>query len=427
MTMKNRFLQLLTLLAFSSSLLFAASITGTVTNKTTNKPAAGESVTLLNMASGMEEAGKTKTDSSGHFKLDAPGNGPFMIRVDHQKSAYYKNISPGTTTADLSIYDVAAKVEGILTEANILRVEAQSGKLTVAEIYYVKNNSQPARTQQSDRTYEIYIPAEAVLDNTEAMGPSGMAIPITPVQLAEKGHYALNFPIRPNDGDNGTSYQLVWHVNYSGSYKVAPKLHFGAGEVAVMLPKSMSLKPGASSALKSTADVDGAQTWLAKDVSPTQSVEFAVSGTGSLPQEAPQGSGPMGGNGEAAGANAPVTNGPGGGLGTPIDTPDALQKYKYWILGSLAVILAIIAGFMLRKPANTGVKVVMETSEPGVLPLTHSSDNPVHPLTHATNLIASIKEELFMLEAERIQGKLTEEEYASHKAALEVLMRRALR
>lgn len=431
--MKNRFLQLVTFLAFSSSLLLAASITGTVTNKTTNKPAAGETVTLLNLSSGMEEVGSTKTDSKGHYKLDASGSGTMMIRVDHQKSPYYKNVAQGTTTADVVIYDVAAKVDGISTDANILRIEAQSGKLTVAEIYYVSNNSQPARTQQSDRTYEVYIPAEAVLDSTEAMGPSGMSIPITPSSLAEKGHYALNFPIRPNGGDkgeNGTTYQIVWHVNYSGSYKISPRLLLGAGEVAVMLPKSMSLKPGTSSSLHATSDVDGAQTWLAKGASPTQSLEFTVSGTGTLPQDAQQGGGAMGGNGEAAGANAATTNGPGGGLGAPIDTPDALQKYKYWILGGLAVILAIIAGFMLRKPANAGPQamVAAPTEEPGTLPKVHSIETPLHPdPAYSHNLITSLKEELFTLETERIQGKVTDEEYASHKAALEVLMRRALR
>ena len=45
---------------------FAAQITGTVTNGTTNKPSSGDEVTLLSLASGMEEVGKTKTDSQGH-------------------------------------------------------------------------------------------------------------------------------------------------------------------------------------------------------------------------------------------------------------------------------------------------------------------------------------------------------------------------
>jgi hypothetical protein len=37
-----------------------------------------------------------------------------------------------------------------------------------------------------------------------------------------------------------------------------------------------------------------------------------------------------------------------------------------------------------------------------------------------------MKEELFALETDRLQGRLTENEYVEQKAALEVVMRRAL-
>jgi hypothetical protein len=85
---------------------------------------------------------------------------------------------------------------------------------------------------------------------------------------------------------------------------------------------------------------------------------------------------------------------------------------------------------MLRKPANQGAlpDVAAPTSEPGTLPLVHSRETPLHPSPgDSSNLIASLKDELFTLEAERIQGKVTEEEYANHKAAIEILMKRALR
>jgi len=37
-----------------------------------------------------------------------------------------------------------------------------------------------------------------------------------------------------------------------------------------------------------------------------------------------------------------------------------------------------------------------------------------------------MKEELFTLETDRLQGRLTEQEYLEQKAALEVVLRRAL-
>jgi hypothetical protein len=48
----------------------AATLTGTVTNGTTNKPAAGDEVILIKLASGMEEAGHTKADAQGKFSLN---------------------------------------------------------------------------------------------------------------------------------------------------------------------------------------------------------------------------------------------------------------------------------------------------------------------------------------------------------------------
>jgi hypothetical protein len=40
--------------------------------------------------------------------------------------------------------------------------------------------------------------------------------------------------------------------------------------------------------------------------------------------------------------------------------------------------------------------------------------------------LAALKDELFELESDRIQGKLTAAQYAEHKAAFDVVLRRAL-
>ena len=65
------------LLASSGS--FAAQITGTVTNATTNKPSMGDEVILLSLASGMQEVAKTKTDSQGHYFADNLPAGNYAV------------------------------------------------------------------------------------------------------------------------------------------------------------------------------------------------------------------------------------------------------------------------------------------------------------------------------------------------------------
>ena len=81
----------------------AQNITGTVTNGTTGKPAAGDEVTLLSLSQGMQEIGTTKTDAQGKFSFPAPADqAPHMVRVTHGGVNYFPQggpLMPGATTA----------------------------------------------------------------------------------------------------------------------------------------------------------------------------------------------------------------------------------------------------------------------------------------------------------------------------------------
>ncbi len=55
---------LLIILSLTLASAAAQTLTGTVTNGTTNKPAAGDEVILINLANGMDVAGSTKADSN---------------------------------------------------------------------------------------------------------------------------------------------------------------------------------------------------------------------------------------------------------------------------------------------------------------------------------------------------------------------------
>jgi hypothetical protein len=51
---------------------------------------------------------------------------------------------------------------------------------------------------------------------------------------------------------------------------------------------------------------------------------------------------------------------------------------------------------------------------------------PQYAPGHSGQLLAGLKDELFALETERLEGKLSEAEYAEQKAALEQVLKRAL-
>ena len=414
----------------TGALAFAGTINGTVTNKTSGKVSAGDKVTLLSLTAALEELQTTKTDASGHFKVTTPSEAPYLIKVEHQKGAYFKNVPPGTTQVEITVYDVAAKVEGVSTEADVLRVEADNGQLKVTENYFVKNTSSPPRTESNEHGYEVVLPADAVLEGAATVGPSGMPLAATPDPISPKGHYSFSFPIRPNEGESGTRFQLTYHVPYSGSYKFAPKLMQGSDNFAIILPKSMKFEPGAGTSFQTVPDNVDAQTFLMREVKPGQPLTFTVSGTGSMPREtqgaaaaSPGAGGPMTAGADGADQSGPGGK-PGGGLGNPIDTPDPLNKYKYWILAGLALVLAAAAAFLMRKPAGAAVAaadVPMTPIEPQV-----AAFSSVDAKTKSHLLLDALKEELFAIESEKIAGKLGPEEYVEVKAALETVLRRAL-
>jgi hypothetical protein len=415
------------MVAAFSGFALADSITGTVTNKTTNKPAAGDEVVLIRLQQGMQEASRTKTDSHGNFTLDVTDQGIHLVRVTHDKAAYFRPAPPGTQSVEIDVYNAAAKVKGVSGEAEVLRLQTDpSGKaLHVIENFFVKNDSNPPLTQFSDRPFEFYLPEGAVVEGSAALAPGGMPVQATPTPLGDANHYAFVFPIRPGE----TRFQITYRLPYSGSFKFSPRVAIPTDTIAIMMPKSMTFSPGPSAPYAAVTEETTAQTYVARSVAPSQALDFTVSGTGQMPRDAgtaaTAGSGGGDASGQPAGGSASTASSaatdtrPGGGLGTPLDpegTNDPWAKYKWWILGGLGLVMAAGAGFMLTGNAQKPVIV------PDVGAVTGGAVVSARP----DSLLAAMKEELFALESDRLQGRLTESEYVEQKAALEVVLRRAL-
>ncbi len=403
---------------------FAATpITGVVTNKTTNKPSAGDDVVLIRLQQGMQEATHTTTDARGHYKLDVPDDGVHLVRVTHQKATYFKPAPPGTQSVDLDVYDAAPKIEGVSVSVEEFHIEAADTELHIVEIMQVLNESSPKRTQFGPAGFDFYLPADARILRTGAVTEGGMPVQTPAVPVGDPGHYTFLFPVRPGE----TQFAVLYNVPYSKSLKLAPRLATPVKTLAIILPNSMKFTPGSSSPYAAGPASDR-QTWMAQDIATTQQLDFTVSGTGSLPQQSdaqpgpggpqsPQGQTPADANaGAGVDANGnPDTTKFGGGMGKPID-PDAdhdpWSKYKWWILGGLALLMAAAAGVLLRRPSPSAAQ-----------PLPYT---PVPAAGSPTNVQQALKEEFFALETDRLQKKISEEEYAAHKAALDAVLLRAL-
>jgi len=426
--LKSLLLPVLASAVFTLPASAAGTITGVVTNKTVNKPAAGDDVVLIRLAQGMQEAARTKTDAKGHFKLDVPDDGMHLVRVTHDKANYFRPAPPGTESVEVEVFNSAAKVAGVTTEANLFRVQTEPGGkgLKVVEHFFIKNDSTPQRTQFSERSFEFTLPEGAVIEGSAALSQGSMPVQSPPIPLAEKGHYAFVFPLRPGQ----THFQISYRLPYSGSFQFSPTELMATDTVVVMMPKAMKFD-GGNTPFNAITDEVEAQTYVARSLPAGAAVGFTVSGTGELPRQTDTNGRPspdQGASGGPATADASAgavpaaagtaDNKPGGGMADPINTPDPLTKYKWWIIAGIALLLAVGAGVMLRGgPAASTEAITGTPSAP--LPMQTG-------VASATTLESVLRDELFSLETDRLSGRIPEEEYLRARAAFDIVLQRAI-
>jgi hypothetical protein len=420
-----------------ASLASAQTLTGTVKNSTTGKPSAGDDVVMFKLGQGMEESGRTKTDAKGQFsfKLD-DAQSPHLIRAIHQDVTYHRMAPPGTTSVAIEVYDAAKKVDGIEVVADIMRIQAEQGQILVTREFGVQNTSNPQRTQMNERNLEFYIPdgAHVIDDSATATTEGGNPLKSAPVPEGEKNRYSFIFPLRPGL----TRFEVSYQLPYSGSANLDPKSIYPLQHFVVMLPKAMQFNTAATSAgfkLINYPSEPTASVQVASNTTPGQNLAFKVSGEGTLETAQENGAQGTGEDGPTSAPGAQSSNRPGGGLGPPIDAPDPLQKYRWWILGGFAAVLLIGGVYVASRQQSAAGAVrsqragsIMQEEddyEPAAVSVLQSRSSAVARPTSL--LMEGIKEELFQLEVERKQGQISQADYEKAKSALDQTLDRALK
>ena len=418
----------------------AQTLTGTVKNATTGKPAAGDEIVLLKLGQGMEEAGRTKADAKGQFsfKLD-DAQSPHLVRAIHQDVTYHRMAPPGTTSVELEVYDVGKKIDGIVVVADIMRVQASQGQMAVTREFGVQNTSKPPRTQMNERNLEFNVPdgAHVIDDSATATTENGNPLKSAPVPEGEKNRYSFIFPLRPGL----TRFEVTYELPYSGSANIDPKSLYPLEHFVVMTPKAMQFAAASSASFKliNYPNEPDANVQVASNTTPGQNLAFKVSGEATL--ETGQESGAQGqGDGDESSppssGSAQSNNRPGGGLGPPIDAPDPLQQYRWWILGGFAAVL-VLGGIYVASRQQSAARTLARQKPSAPAAMQEEDDyEPAEVATavasraHArptSMLMEGVKEELFQLEVERKQGQISEAEYAMARAALDQTLERALK
>jgi hypothetical protein len=426
-----------------TSLAAAQNITGTVTNATTGKPSAGDQVTLLSLSQGMQEVGDTKSDAHGHFSLKSPADdrAPHMVRVTHDGVNYFPQggpLMPGSTTAELTVYDAAKKVDGLSQTVEVDRLQSDGKQLQGISLYALTNKSEPPRTLANDKgTFEFVLPDGAEVESAQAKGPGGQPIATDTAPASQKNHYLLTYPLRPGE----TQFQISYHLPYSGAAGISPKPLGDVQHFVVMMPKSMTFTPKDAQQFQAMSDPQSV-IMVATNVKPGQDLSFRVAGTGIFQADSQQGA-PGGQDGQGAAASGGAMGGsqaaandnrPGGGMAAPIDAPDPLHDYRAVILGAFALVLVMGGAFVVSRsnrprpaPVAAGTPGTVEIDSPAAAGEFADFIEPsAAPRDRNALLLEAMKEELFQLEVDRQQGKVSPEEYTKAKSALDETIRRAL-
>ena len=380
----------------------ADTLKGVVQNSTTNKPSAGDEITLKKIGNGMEEVAKTKTNAKGEFSFNVPAaQQPYIVWVEHQGVTYTQAGLPGGAPVAIRVFDSSPNVKelSIPEHAMALQTSPDGTTLSGEEFYTVSNQSAPPKTLTGQHTFEFYLPEGAKINESSVQtGRTQLKAAVVPT--GEKNKFAFVFPIRPGQ----TQFHILYTVPYSGKLAINPQSDLKTDALMVVAPDSIKFAAGDSSIYQNTPNPQykTVNFYVAKNVTAQQKVAFEISGTGAMPSAPEQTASNGGAPGEPAG--------PGGGLGVPNERPDPLHSGQWLFLGVLSLFLAAGAVFVYTANQNA--------------PLT--AGGPAVPQDRSAMLMEAMKEEVFQLESDRLQGKINPQDYQTAKAALDKTLQRAV-
>jgi len=377
----------------------AETLKGVVRNNTTNKPSVGDKVTLMKIGQGMDEVAHTKTNAKGEFSFNAPpAQQPYIVWIDHQGVTYTQRAMPGGPPIVARVFDAAPEVQGInmIEHAIVYHTGDAPNTLSGEELFTVNNVSNPPRTLLKKQTLEFYLPEGAKVGESNVRTSAGTDLK-TDVIAEGNNKYGFNFPIRPGE----TQFHLIYTLPYTGTLKIDPRSDLAVQTLVVAAPESMkfSFADNSSYQRRDNPQFKGVAFYVAKGVTPQKQVGFELAGTGEMPR---QSEAPAGADGQ------PETGRPGGGLGVPNQMPDPLQSGQWLFLIVLSLFLA------------AGAVFVYTSNRHAVVALPGGSQD------RSTRLMDALKEEIFQLEADRLQGRVSPQEYQSTKEALDKTLQRAV-
>jgi hypothetical protein len=401
--------------AWATAASGAQTLTGTVTNATTQKPAAGDEVVLLDFSGGLREVARTRSDSNGRFvfKLDN-GKPPGMLQVIHQGANYSKVVAPHPSSLQLQVYDASRTVKGIDVTADVTRLRVVGDSLQAVRVFVVKNDSAPPQTQMSEHNFEFYLPEGAHIDHSMARSEGEQPARTVPLPQKQKNLYALPFPLRPGE----TQFQVQFHMPYSGTVTINPKPVYPVNNMVVMLPNKMHFTAGPGAAFQAMSD-PGQNDVIVQVASNTrvgQPLTFTLSDQGALAETKAENVETLT-SANAVNTGTTVRESQAAAVATPpTAAPDPSGKSQWYVLGGLFVLLAAATISIARRSTKRRTPLLVR---PELRDNVGSSPGASGPADAGKSSFRDLKEQLFLLEVEHKQKRISQPEYEKALAALQ--------
>jgi len=409
-------------LSIAISAAAAGTVSGTVNNATTNTPVRNTEVILLQLQGGMQPVATTKTDASGHFTItsDALGSGPMLLRVPYKGVLYHQPITPGTTTANVTVYEPTTDAHSFAVTTRAIVLQPKGSDLLVGEEYTIQNQTHPPVAYYlKDGTFKFQLPNGGQLNQVSAWGATGMPV----IQgTIDKGHgvEAVDWPFRPGDNGVRLSYQLPYTSNQA---TIHTSSLYNVQRVLLVVPPGLQVSsPGFTPA----GTDQGFDIYTRDSVAANAPLTISVSGTASAPAAADNSQDPSVNSRADSGAAAAAT---------ATLPPRVSSNLQYILVAGFAALFLLGVIFLWRRPAvetvisagqNPVAQNIQSRAQTGAAP---ENRDPAVARTVAeverdvNHSLDELKEKLFRLELRRQAGTISEEEYAREHQRTEKILR----
>jgi hypothetical protein len=412
---------------FLASVSFAGTVSGTVTNGTTGKPAADVQVILIQLQGTMQPVTNTKTDAQGHYQIssDVLGTAPMLLRAVYRGVNYHQPVPPGTTNADVEVFEPTDKTSAFAVTAHAIILQPTGTDLEVGEEFNIANNTNPpVAYYRSGGSFLFTLPAGAQISEVSAGGSSGMPVIQTPIDKGN-GVQAIDFPFRPGDSEVRVTYHVPYPGNQTTLHTTSP---YDATNVAFFAAPSVKVSADGFSA---AGEEQGFEAYLRKSVPANAQLTASISGTAPPPADTnADASSPTGDNSQNPSVNSRADSGDAAATATVTTLPARLDSLKWILVAGFAVIFALGAVFIMRGPRLVPASANGEPLSPPepvvskTRPVVPPAPQSVRDLDKAvSNSLDELKDALFRLELRHQAGTISADDYARERQRIDQRLR----